>query len=537
MANELKHGSVGTELTQAEWEAIGTHVFNSQATGDIVYASSSSQLSRLGVGSNTNVLTLASGIPSWAAPAAAAAGSLTGSTLASGVTASSLTSVGTIATGVWQGTDVGVAYGGTGVSTLTDGGILLGSGASAITAMAVLTDGQMIVGNGSTDPVAESGATLRTSIGVGTGDSPQFTDLTLTDDLTLNSDSAVFNMGDGNDFTITHDGTTGATIAGNPIIVDSGAQIELDSATGIITFEDGGTEVLRFTEGNSGDVTVKLVTNAKDLIFTDNGDATGLTIKDGAAGIVVPGEVMTTKISYTDGDDAITIADGGGITAAAGITSTAAANSFGAPSFSGDASLTDNTKVTLGTGGDADIYYDATDMVINTRVAGSGDLVTHSQLVWGTGVAVTAADYSIGRDADGTNQLHFNVPSGAGYEFSVADGAKFIVKTNGALQVYGGGAVGDLDFAWTFDTNTGFYRSDPDRVNMVAGGVSVAGWGAMGLNTAGIFTARSTTNPTRAISLFNGTAPVGTLADGVTLYSASGELLVMDAAGNATTLS
>ena len=258
-------------------------------------------------------------------------------------------------------------------------------------------------------------------------------------------------------------------------------------------------------------------------------DSTGLN--------VVSGSLETATIDYTDGDLAITIADGGGITAAAGITSTAAANSFGATSFSGDASLTDNTKVTLGTGGDADIYYDATDMVINTRVAGSGDLVTHSQLVWGTGVAVTAADYSIGRDADGTNQLHFNVPSGAGYEFSVADGAKFIVKANGALQVYGGGAAGDLDFAWTFDTNTGFYRSDPDRVNMVAGGVSVAGWGAMGLNTAGIFTARSTTNPTRAISLFNGTAPVGTLADGVTLYSASGELLVMDAAGNATTLS
>ena len=87
MANELKHGSVGTELPQAEWEAIGPHVFNSPATGDIVYASRSAQLSRLGVGSNTNVLTLASGIPSWAAPAAAAAGSLTGSTLASGVTA------------------------------------------------------------------------------------------------------------------------------------------------------------------------------------------------------------------------------------------------------------------------------------------------------------------------------------------------------------------------------------------------------------------------------------------------------------------
>ena len=53
--------------------------------------------------------------------------------------------------------------------------MLLGNGTGAIVAMAVLTDGQMIVGDGTTDPVAESGATLRTSIGVGTGDSPQFT--------------------------------------------------------------------------------------------------------------------------------------------------------------------------------------------------------------------------------------------------------------------------------------------------------------------------------------------------------------------------
>jgi len=233
MANELRHGSVGTELTQAEWEGVGTHVLNSQASGDIIYASASDQLSRLAKATDGNLLELASGLPAWTssptigstswgnanhAHAASNSGgtvagsALSGSSLASGITSSSLTSVGTIATGVWQGTDVGVAYGGTGVSTLTDGGVLLGSGTSAVTAMAVLTDGQMIVGDGSTDPVAESGSTLRTSIGVGTGDSPQFTDLTLTDDLILNSDSAVFSMGDGADFSITHDGSTAATI-------------------------------------------------------------------------------------------------------------------------------------------------------------------------------------------------------------------------------------------------------------------------------------------------------------------------------------
>jgi len=98
---------------------------------------------------------------------------------------SAITILGTVATGVWNGTAVTVAYGGTGTTSLTDGGVLLGSGTGAITAMSVLADSEMIVGNGSTDPVAESGATLRTSIGVGTGDSPQFTGLTTTSDVAV----------------------------------------------------------------------------------------------------------------------------------------------------------------------------------------------------------------------------------------------------------------------------------------------------------------------------------------------------------------
>ena len=73
-----------------------------------------------------------------------------------------------------------VANGGSGATSLTDGGVLLGSGTGAITATAVLADGEMIVGDGSTDPSIESGATLRTSIGLGTGDNAQFTNLTAT---------------------------------------------------------------------------------------------------------------------------------------------------------------------------------------------------------------------------------------------------------------------------------------------------------------------------------------------------------------------
>jgi hypothetical protein len=73
MANEFTHKSVGTALTQAEFEAAdGTgHVLDSQAEGDIIYASSATVLSRLGKGSDGQVLTLASGVPSWAAEGSA----------------------------------------------------------------------------------------------------------------------------------------------------------------------------------------------------------------------------------------------------------------------------------------------------------------------------------------------------------------------------------------------------------------------------------------------------------------------------------
>lgn len=67
MANEFRHGSVGDGLEQDEWEAVGTHVFNNQATGDMLYASSATQNSRLAIASTNNLLTISGGIPAWTA--------------------------------------------------------------------------------------------------------------------------------------------------------------------------------------------------------------------------------------------------------------------------------------------------------------------------------------------------------------------------------------------------------------------------------------------------------------------------------------
>jgi hypothetical protein len=67
MANEFKHSTVGSQLSQTEYESTTGHVLDSQATGDLIYASSSSQLSRLEIGSAGKVLEVSSGIPAWTA--------------------------------------------------------------------------------------------------------------------------------------------------------------------------------------------------------------------------------------------------------------------------------------------------------------------------------------------------------------------------------------------------------------------------------------------------------------------------------------
>ncbi|ADD95167.1 hypothetical protein, partial [uncultured phage MedDCM-OCT-S04-C491] len=70
---------------------------------------------------------------------------LSGNTLGSGVTASSLTSVGTLTTGVWNASTIDVAHGGTGATTLT--GVLKGNGTSALSAA---TEGTDYLSNSST---------------------------------------------------------------------------------------------------------------------------------------------------------------------------------------------------------------------------------------------------------------------------------------------------------------------------------------------------------------------------------------------------
>lgn len=86
------------------------------------------------------------------------------------------------------------------------------------------------------------------------------------------------------------------------------------------------------------------------------------------------------------------------------------------------------------------------------------------------------------------------------------------------------------------DTTTGLYRIAANQLGVAVSGALVAGVFAGGIKLGGTAT-RGTTEGTRHLDLFNGTAPVGTLANGATIYTVAGEMWVMNASGNATQLS
>ena len=292
-------------------------------------------------------------------------------------------------------------------NTLTVAGGTLAT--AALTASTITASG-IIKTDDTTEATSTADGSLQTDGGLSV-----VKDAVFGDDVKLLSDSAVLALGDGSDATLTHDGTTGVTIAANPITVDSGAALTLDAHTGVFVFKDAGSEVLRFTEGNSGDVTVKLATNGKDLIFTDNGDATGLKVLDAAAGINVPGEVQTTKIAYTDGDDAITIADGGGATFSQTVTVGANGGGkdvqlYGATSGSNillDASADDliltNFGLAVGSDATGDVYYrDANGFLARLGVGSNGQVLTTNGTIpsWGA-----ASDSGISFDGSTANGM------------------------------------------------------------------------------------------------------------------------------------
>ena len=164
-----------------------------------------------------------------------------------------IVTTGTVTTGTWEATDVGVAHGGTGSSTAsgarTNLGVAIGSDVQAYDAQLAdvaglaVTDGGMIVGDGS-NFVLETGATLRTSMGVGTGDSPQFT---------------AVNVGAASDTTLARSSAGVLSIEGNILYHATGTDIPVtDGGTGVSSHTGNGYWV-----SNAGGTALSYITGTQ----------------------------------------------------------------------------------------------------------------------------------------------------------------------------------------------------------------------------------------------------------------------------------
>lgn len=155
------------------------------ATGDILYASALNTLSKLTAGSNTQILTLAGGVPTWAAPATSGTvTSVSGTTnritstggatpvidiSASYVGQTSITTLGTITTGVWTGTNIALANGGTNATlTASNGGIFYSTATAGAILSGTATAGQMLRSGATAAPTWSTATFPSTATSTGT---------------------------------------------------------------------------------------------------------------------------------------------------------------------------------------------------------------------------------------------------------------------------------------------------------------------------------------------------------------------------------
>ena len=225
-----------------------------------------------------------------------------------------------------------VASGGTGVSTLTDGGLVLGSGTGAVTSLGQATNGQLVVGSTGADPVL---ATL-------TGGS----NITVTNTAGAISIAAT-GLGSGTVQTVSATGTeNGITLVSdgdtvNPVITLGGA------LTGVTNSQLSNSAVtLGTTSVALGATAASLVglTNVESTSFTGSfsgsfvgtTDLPDLVSGNGLSGGPYDGAATATFSVQADGST-LSVGASGVKVADAGITATQIATSVAGAGLSGGA--------------------------------------------------------------------------------------------------------------------------------------------------------------------------------------------------------
>ncbi len=143
--------------------------------------------------------------------------------------------------------DLVVAEGGTGVSMLTDGGVLLGSGTAAITALGQATNGQLVIGSTGADPVLGAltcDTNITCTIGAGT------LEIDVDDSfLLLAGDTSSGNYDFTGDIVINSASTTITNLVVSGNLFATTSLIDTLTLTNALTVANGGSGATSLTDG------------------------------------------------------------------------------------------------------------------------------------------------------------------------------------------------------------------------------------------------------------------------------------------------
>lgn len=153
-------------------------------------------------------------------------------------------------------------------------------------------------------------------------------------------------------------------------------------------------------------------------------------------------------------------------------------------------------------------------------------------------MAATGSDSNIvlALNSKGSGNLTLN--TGSGFVLVTASSANAILLGGSLIRAIPTYAFSFSSSTALSDQDLGFQRVSAG-LGAITDGLTVTNLRDLELRNIklGATTARGTTEGTNTLSLFNGTAPVGTLTNGASFYVASGEMNVIDSAGNVTLLS
>jgi len=299
----------------------------------------------------------------------------------------------------------------------------------AINAATVTTSGKIIV-NDATDATTTANGSLQTVGGLSVAkDVVTGAHVGIGKNLSLYSDSSVFKMGVNDDFTISHDGTTGATIAGTPVNITGGGASTWKTEAGAITIDaeaagiilDGHTGV-SIQSSNSGEVDI---TSAANI---DINAGTGVTIDGTTISIDGTDDVNLSVTSSTDGED-LTIAQIGAhdssiIITAAGTGADAVKIDATAGSMLIAPNLIDGKTLKIGPAGATQIVLTphgtpGSERIDITNAEGTADNAIKIDAVAG-GLTLAAGNDSLIIDADGTDADALQITSAGGIDMTSA---------------------------------------------------------------------------------------------------------------------